>query len=252
MIGLRVGLASRSHRSQLRHRIEIARRALDRGANLQLRLPHAFAVVTDFSRVPRAVSSSFRPDTCSSASAGGASSRKMATVRFGAVFLKGLAASTCASSAPLRTSTWTGLPAYASSAASSAALTWASPWPLSNTTLPLAIYVRTAVKPAPSHMLFSSVIGNLPVPPTFTARKRATKVVMAVRVAVGQELQLYCGRFVCSAFPGAQPAGSSAACGPGIDPACPVKAAAAPPPAQAPGNGAAPPLPGWDCVQKSA
>jgi hypothetical protein len=36
--------------------------------------------------------------------------------------------------------------------------------------------VLTSAKPAASHMAFRSLIGSLPVPPTFTARRNATKV----------------------------------------------------------------------------
>ena len=45
----------------------------------------------------------------------------------------------------------------------------------SNTALPLCRYVRTSVRPRPSSNARRSAIGNL-VPPTFTALRRATKL----------------------------------------------------------------------------
>src|SRR5690606_24498282 len=63
--------------------------------------------------------------------------------------------------------------------ASSTALTCFAGRGLSSTRLPLAIEVRTRLKPAASTMADGSVTGSLPVPPALTARNKATKAVMA-------------------------------------------------------------------------
>jgi hypothetical protein len=53
-------------------------------------------------------------------------------------------------------------------------VTFASSSSLSNSKLPLAMKVRTLVKPHASPIAFSSAMGSLPVPDTFTARSIAT------------------------------------------------------------------------------
>ncbi len=83
------------------------------------------------------------------------------TIRWGR--LERIRRGICASSALVRTATPTGLPAYALRQRSSRLFTDASASLLSNTTLPLAIYVRTFVKPTDSHILHNSAIGSVAV-----------------------------------------------------------------------------------------
>jgi hypothetical protein len=71
------------------------------------------------------------------------------------------------------TTTPMGQPEYVSKRLSRVAFTVAGPALLSKTTFPLAMYVSMFVKPASAQIIRRSAIGNLPVPPTFTARSSA-------------------------------------------------------------------------------
>ena len=57
--------------------------------------------------------------------------------------------------------------------------------PLRSTTLPLAMYVRMSMNPAPTHSAQSSAIGSVPVTPTSTARRRHAQLGIVRRVPGG-------------------------------------------------------------------
>jgi nitrite reductase (NADH) small subunit len=70
-------------------------------------------------------------------------------------------------------------------------LTLASERRLSKTTLPLAMKVRTLVKPICMHMDWRSCMGSLPVPPTLTALRRATYAFMSPLDAYSMEKRCF-------------------------------------------------------------
>ena len=102
------------------------------------------------------------------------SAMKCAITRLGLSSANGLAATTSASSPRCARTAAPACRRMPRPRRRSSPRTAASPSALSNSRLPLAIKVRTLSNPQRSPIAFNSVIGNLPVPATLTARSIAT------------------------------------------------------------------------------